>query len=182
MDVAPDDPMAVDPPVRCDSCGRVLNAGELVCAECDRKLAEIGSVSERYPFSPVKTKKLTKVCPCCGVWFSRRRMPTKTWPEKAKWYVPQIERPVCPNCGAVLISRYELTGKQSFLIFLFVIVGGELRYFAFPYWYWIYFAGVAFLASFGIISALRDYKDEACLIAADQAKGCSGNPKSPEKG
>jgi hypothetical protein len=150
-----------DNSIHCSSCGKLLERPDQICDDCDISLGETKSEEKSYPFSPVKTKVFTKVCPSCGIWFSRNKMPHEIWPKNARWYTYQGSYPACPKCRTMLESRHLPARKYFFVAYLLVLFSSSLKSYTPPYGYILWLVINAVIFSVFAIATYREYKDDA---------------------
>lgn len=93
----------------CQQCGRALPAADAVCAPCNAELAA-------PPADGLITGKYS--CPSCARKFPKPAFALE--PANAKWYVPQVQKLVCPHCNIQLLDSRNppLSPYQVFALFV----------------------------------------------------------------
>lgn len=152
----------------CESCGKALKNAEQICWDCDISLSQYGDAPEKrlYPFSLGKTRRFSKVCPSCGVWFSPRNMYPRIHPKNVPWYRYQGSYTACPNCHTILETKYALL-KSPILVwyYLFALLSKEtLVLLIWPYIFIFAYMMYSIILSAYAIACYRSYKDEHSFI------------------
>lgn len=152
---------------KCESCGRVLQYPDEICARCDKKLylESLNSAKRGEIWGSIYAKSKGKpkyICPACLGRFPKVEM--IAWPPVVPWYKFQSIRFCCPVCRKLLKSRYQTTSRRlqagtSGIVMLQIFFGipNNLIFI-------LFFCVEAILIPWGFVISYREFRDENLYI------------------